>query len=98
MATLERRKTIKDEMITDTIFDKLLYTVCNKLLDSEITQRKIINTSLELNLSNQTIARLINELIPTAKATKGSVASQLRAIKKSKSKDELLEALIMELE
>lgn len=92
MTTLNRRKVIQDRYVTDDIFQRLLYMVCTKLQDKEITQHAIIQAALPCKLSNGTIARIINELIPSAKATRGSVASQIRLINKPKNNpvDELL--------
>lgn len=94
----ERRKTISDNLITSEVYDKLLGYTCAQLEDVDITQRNIINILLPMKISNATIARLINDLIPEAKATAGSVASQIRFINKSSSDlDELVSMLDKEL-
>lgn len=87
----ERRKTISDNLITDNVYENLLGYTFFKLQDTEVTQANIIKTLLPKNISNATIARIINDIIMEAKATKGSVASQIRSMNKQHTEvDELL--------
>ena len=87
----ERRKTISDNLITDSVYENLLGYTFFKLQDMEVTQINIIKTLLPKNISNTTIARIINDIILEAKATKGSVASQIRSMNKQSTEvDELL--------
>lgn len=87
----ERRKTISDNLITDNVYENLLGYTFFKLQDQEVTQINIIKTLLPKNISNTTIARVINDIILEAKATKGSVASQIRSMNKQSTEvDELL--------
>lgn len=87
----ERRKTISDNLITDNVYQNLLGYTFFKLQDMEVTQINIIKTLLPKNISNATIARIINDIILEAKATKGSVASQIRSMNKQSTEvDELL--------
>lgn len=87
----ERRKTISDNLITDNVYENLLGYTFFKLQDMEVTQMNIIKTLLPKNISNATIARIINDIILEARATKGSVASQIRSMNKQSTEvDELL--------
>lgn len=87
----ERRKTISDNLITDNVYQNLLGYTFFKLQDTEVTQANIIKTLLPKNISNATIARIINDIILEARATKGSVASQIRSMNKQSTEvDELL--------
>lgn len=92
-----RRKVINDSLITQEIYDKLINKIFIELQDKEVTQSNIIDVLLPLNICNQTIARVVNDLIPTAKATGGSIASMIRYKMKPK-KNDLLDELMNELE
>lgn len=93
-------KVIRDSMITDEIFDKLIGKVYLELADKEVTQMNIYNVLHPLKISNTTIAKVINVLIPNAKATANSIQSLLTSKKKRKSNpmiDELLAELDKEI-
>lgn len=93
-----RRKVIKDNLITQDIYGKLIGKLFIELQDKDVTQSNIIDVLLPLNISNQTIARVVNDLIPNTKATGGSIASMIR-FKKNKNKDDtLLNELVSKLE
>lgn len=85
-----RRVTIKDSLIDDELYFKILSKVASELDNREPTQLSIINILVPLNLSNATIARVVNDVIPTAKATAGSIAAQLKS---SKRQEDLLTKL-----
>lgn len=93
-----RRKVIKDNLITQDIYDKLIGKIFIELQDKDVTQSNIIDVLIPLNISNQTIARVVNDLIPTAKATGGSIASMIRFKKTKNNDDILLNELMNELE
>lgn len=87
-----RRRTIPDSSITEEIYFKLLSKIMSQ--DIELTQKNITETLVPLKISNNTIARVINDLIPGAKATAGSVAIILNnKRKKSNMIDELMRQL-----
>lgn len=77
-----RRKTISDSLIDDEFYFKILTAIVKNIGDSEPTQKDIIKLGLELNLSNNMIAKIVNDLIPNARATAGSIASALRVKRK----------------
>lgn len=90
-----RRQTISDNLITADILQKLIEYTLNNVQDvMDFSQVEIVKLLLPKKLSNITIARIINELLPQAHATKGSVASLIRHIK---SKDSLLDELLKEI-
>lgn len=95
MATIDvnnRRKVIPDSMITEDVYSELLSFVCVKLDKVEKpTQGNIIDLLIPLKICNATIAKIVNDVIPNAKATQGSIASLIKSRKTSKSLvDELL--------
>lgn len=95
-----KTKVIRDSMITDEIFDKLIGKVYVELADKDITQMNIYNVLHPLKISNTTIAKVINILIPDARATANSIQSLLTSKKKQRSNpmlDELLSELDKEL-
>jgi len=95
-----KTKVIRDSMITDEIFDKLISKVYIELADKEVTQMNIYNVLHPLKISNTTIAKVINLLIPNASATANSIQSLLTSKKKQRSNpmlDELLSELDKEL-
>lgn len=74
-----RRKVIKDSDITPELFDLLVTKAYEGLTNPyEGSQEEIINILYPLNVCNKTIARVVNYLIPSAKATQGSIASMIR--------------------
>lgn len=90
-----RRETINDNLIDDELYFKILTKTMTELKGNEITQKGLINILLPLKLSNKTIARVVNDLIPEARATEGSIAVQLRQFKKQKN---LLEELKLQVQ
>lgn len=93
------RETISDRLIDESIVGKIINKVY-KSVDNpyDIGQQDIIKVLLPLKLSNVTIARVINEMIPNSKATQGSVASLIKFMNsKNKLLDELLDKLTEDL-
>ena len=92
MAALSKRKVISDKMISEELYAKALYNLCSKLeRDSiEVTQHNIINILLPMKFSNTMIAVFINDLIPEANATRGSVATQINYLKRKRNETEML--------
>ena len=86
-----KRKIIMDRDITPTIFEKLK----KKCVQDSYTlsQKSIIEVLYPLGISNITISRVINELLPEAKSTQGSVASMIRFIKNQYSSKQMANEL-----
>lgn len=83
----QRRKVIKDCDVTPTLFDLLVNKVFQNLENPyDYSQKEIINILYPLKISNKTISRIVNYLIPSAKATQGSIASMIKFINKTRSK------------
>ena len=83
----QRRKTIKDKYITTEIFIKLV----NKFSTLHATRKEIVSKLMDIGISNNIIAQVINVVIPDAKATSNSVAAIVNTIRKEdKRVDELL--------
>ena len=83
----QRRKTIKDKYITTEIFIKLV----NKFSTLHATRKEIVSNLMDIGISNNIIAQVINVVIPDAKATSNSVAAIVNTIRKEdKRVDELL--------
>ena len=83
----QRRKTIKDKYITTEIFIKLV----NKCSTLHATRKEIVSKLMDIGISNNIIAQVINVVIPDAKATSNSVAAIVNTIRKEDKKvDDLL--------
>ena len=84
----QRRKTIKDKYITTEVFIKLV----NKCLTLRPTRKEIVSKLMDIGISNNIMAQVINAVIPNAKATSNSVAAIVNTIRKENKKvDELLQ-------
>lgn len=84
----QRRKTIKDKYITTEVFIKLV----NKCSTLHPTRKEIVSKLMDIGISNNIMAQVINAVIPDAKATSNSVASIVNNIRKENLKvDELLQ-------
>ena len=84
----QRRKTIKDKYITTEIFIKLV----NKCSTLHATRKEIVSKLMDIGISNNIMAQVINAVIPDAKATSNSVAAIVNSIRKENKKvDELLQ-------
>ena len=92
MAALSKRKTISDKIINEELYAKALYSLCSKLErdNIEVTQHNIIKILLPMKFSNTMIAVFINDLIPEANATRGSVATQINYLKRKRNETEML--------
>ena len=92
MAALNKRKTISDKIINEELYAKALYNLCSKLErdNIEVTQHNIIKILLPMKFSNTMIAVFINDLIPEANATRGSVATQINYLKRKRNETEML--------
>lgn len=83
----QRRKTIKDKYITTEVFIKLV----NKCSTLHPTRKEIVSKLMDIGISNNIMAQVINAVIPNAQATSNSVAAIVNSIRKENSKvDELL--------
>lgn len=84
----QRRKTVKDKYITTEVFIKLV----NKCSTLHPTRKEIVSKLMDIGISNNIMAQVINAVIPDAKATSNSVASIVNNIRKENKKvDELLQ-------
>lgn len=84
----QRRKTIKDKYITTEVFIKLV----NKCSILRPTRKEIVSKLMDIGISNNIIAQVINAVMPDAKATSNSVAAIVNSIRKDNQKvDELLQ-------
>ena len=92
MTALSKRKVISDKMINEELYAKALYNLCSKLErdNIEVTQHNIIKILLPMKFSNTMIAVFINDLIPEANATRGSVATQINYLKRKRNATEML--------
>lgn len=96
-----KRKVIDDKFITPQVFDLLttkVYATVDNIYD--IKQKDVIDILRPMHISNKTIARVINAVVPYARATQGSVASMIRFLdNQTKSGQQILvEMLTKELE
>ena len=84
----QRRKTIKDKYITTEVFIKLV----NKCSTLRLTRKEIVSKLMDIGISNNIMAQVINAVITNAKATSNSVAAIVNSIRKENKKvDELLQ-------
>ena len=92
MAALGKRRVIPDKIIDEELYAKALYNLCSKLErdNIEVTQHNIIKILLPMKFSNTMIAIFINDLIPEANATRGSVATQINYLKRKRNATEML--------
>ena len=92
MAALGKRRVIPDKIINEELYAKALYSLCSKLErdNIEVTQHNIIKILLPMKFSNTMIAVFINDLIPEANATRGSVATQINYLKRKRNETEML--------
>ena len=90
--TKNKRKVISDKIISEELYAKALYNLCSKLErdNIEVTQHNIIKILLPMKFSNTMIAVFINDLIPEANATRGSVATQINYLKRKRNETEML--------
>ena len=86
-----KRKIINDRDISPSLFEKLKKKCQTSCV--ELKQKNIIEVLYKLNLSNVTIARVINDLVEGANATQGSVASMIRFLKTSQTSQKMAQEL-----
>lgn len=86
-----KRKIINDRDISPSLFEKLK----NKCVKEckELKQKDIIEVLYKLNLSNVTIAKIVNDLVEGANATQGSIASMIRFLKTSQTSQKMAQEL-----
>lgn len=95
MMTKNRRQTISDNLITPEIQEKIAVKVYEKVEDVyNFSQVEIVKIMLNMKLANKTIAKIVNKMLPNAKATEGSIASLIKHIRNSNN---LLDELLSEL-
>lgn len=95
MMTKSRRQTISDNLITPEIQEKIAVKIYEQVEDVyNISQIEIVKIMLEMKLANETMAKIVNKMIPHAHATKGSIASLIKHIRNGNNLlNELLEGL-----
>lgn len=95
MMTKNRRQTISDNLITPEIQDKIAVKLYEQVEDVyNISQIEIVKLMLDMKLANETIAKIVNKMLPNAHATKGSIASLIKHIRNGNNLlNELLEGL-----
>ena len=86
-----KRKVINDRDISPALFEKLKAKCIKEC--SELKQNNIIEVLCKLNLSNVTIARIVNDLVDGANATQGSIASMIRFLKTSQTSQKMAQEL-----
>ena len=86
-----KRKVINDRDISPALFEKLKAKCIKEC--SELKQKNIIEVLCKLNLSNVTIARIVNDLVDGANATQGSIASMIRFLKTSQTSQKMAQEL-----
>ena len=95
MMTKNRRQTISDNLITPEIQEKIAVKIYEQVEDVyNISQIEIVKIMLDMKLANETIAKIVNKMLPNARATKGSIASLIKHIRNGNNLlNELLEGL-----
>lgn len=99
--TRTRRKVIEDKLITPYIFDMIVAKVYASVDNIyNIEQKEVIKILLPMNLSNATIAKVVNFIVPNLKATSGSIASMIRFMNNAKHSEQqqLVDMLQRDLE
>ena len=93
---MTRRKTISDALITDDAIVSIVNMVFSKVDNpNNITQKDVVKLLLKTKLSNKTMARVVNLILPNSKATEGSIASLVKYIR---NQDIDMDALLSEIE
>lgn len=95
MLTKSRRQTISDNLITPEIQEKIAIKLYEQVEDVySISQIELVKLMLDMKLANETMAKIVNKMLPNAHATKGSIASLIKHIRNGNSLlNELLEGL-----
>ena len=95
MMTKNRRQTISDNLITPEIQEKIAIKLYEQVEDVySISQIELVKLMLDMKLANETMAKIVNKMLPNAHATKGSIASLIKHIRNGNNLlNELLEGL-----
>lgn len=95
MLTKGRRQTISDNLITPEIQEKIAIKLYEQVEDVyNISQIELVKLMLDMKLANETMAKIVNKMLPSAHATKGSIASLIKHIRNGNNLlNELLEGL-----
>ena len=95
MLTKSRRQTISDNLITPEIQEKIAIKLYEQVEDVySISQIELVKLMLDMKLANETMAKIVNKMLPNAHATKGSIASLIKHIRNGNNLlNELLEGL-----
>lgn len=95
MMTKSRRQTISDNLITPEIQEKIAIKLYEQVEDVySISQIELVKLMLDMKLANETMAKIVNKMLPNAHATKGSIASLIKHIRNGNNLlNELLEGL-----
>lgn len=95
----QKRKVVRDNLVTPRLFDLLVTKVYSEAKDIyHVTQGEVITILKPINICNKTIARVVNAIIPQAKATSGSIASMIRFMESKSKKITIADELTMQLE
>ena len=87
----EKRKIINDRDISPSLFEKLKNKCKRECLT--LSQKNIIELLYPLNISNITLAKIVNDLVEGANATQGSIASMIRFLKQSEKSVDMAKEL-----
>ena len=81
-ATEMTKTKVLDSLITEETLDKIVSLVYDMVPDVfNYKQKDIVKALTNTNLSYATIARVVNKMLPSSKATRGSIAQMVRLIK-----------------
>lgn len=81
-ATEMTKTKVLDSLITEETLDKIVSLVYDMVPDVfNYKQKDIVKALMNTNLSYATIARVVNKMLPSSKATRGSIAQMVRLIK-----------------
>ena len=90
---------VLDSLITEETLDKIVSLVYDTVPDVfSYRQKDIVKALMNTNLSYATIARVVNKMLPSSKATRGSIAQMVRLVKSQGTiEQELLDELRKDL-
>lgn len=91
----KRKAVINDDLITPEYLDEIVLMVLNKIENPfDISKKDIVKLLINTRLSSQTIARVIDAIIPDSQTTQSTVRSLIRFIREQ---DNLTENLLNEI-
>lgn len=91
-----KRQTVSDEFVTDEMVTTIVNMVYGKLDNVfDVSKKDVIKILMKTKLSNATMARVVNQIFPSAQCTKGSVASMIKHIRTQES---IIDNLLSEVE